>query len=397
MTRAYGTSSATTISYTYDDAGRKLSETDNLGHSTSYTYDAAGNLTGTSGVKGTFTYAYDNARNRISMTDGNGNTTGYQYDAHKRLIETDYPDGTKTTNAYDGPGNLIKVIDQASHEVDYSYDAANELQQVTQATSSPQLRQHHLRGLRCRRQPDQGALDLEHYLDVLEQKPGALRGSKPLGLWRAQGRWPESYDRLWELMTDRHGRQAGARFMVAVIRMGREFSHAKLEASVVQASPEPPAHDAGDLDRSLAPPSHSNHGDAGSRSLTSSPTLPTPPPSLPPPRETASLRSHASASSTHTSASHVIRDHDRTQPHSSRLLPAPIQDHATAPMLRPCAVPYRKHELPHCHTQDVLHVALTYYGCHDTSHYANLLNSDLTSKQFMLLCEPDRLRAEICK
>jgi hypothetical protein len=61
-------------------------------------------------------------------------------------------------------------------------------------------------------------LDLEHYLDVLELKPGALRGSKPLALWRAQGRWPESYDRLWELMTSKHGRQAGARFMVAVKR-----------------------------------------------------------------------------------------------------------------------------------------------------------------------------------
>ena len=28
-------------------------------------------------------------------------------------------------------------------------------------------------------------------------------------------------------------------------------------------------------------------------------------------------------------------------------------------MLLPCAVPARKHEPPHCHTQDVLHVALT--------------------------------------
>jgi len=78
-------------------------------------------------------------------------------------------------------------------------------------------------------------LDLEHYLDVLERKPGALRGSKPLAEWRAQGRWPASYDRLWELMIGKQGRQAGARAMVAVIRMGREFGHAKLEASVVEA------------------------------------------------------------------------------------------------------------------------------------------------------------------
>ena len=30
----------------------------------------------------------------------------------------------------------------------------------------------------------QEILDLEHYLDVLEHKPGALAGSKPLEQWR---------------------------------------------------------------------------------------------------------------------------------------------------------------------------------------------------------------------
>src|SRR5437660_1478235 len=42
----------------------------------------------------------------------------------------------------------------------------------------------------------QEILDLEHYLEVLERKPGALAGSKPLEQWRRQGRWPASYDRL---------------------------------------------------------------------------------------------------------------------------------------------------------------------------------------------------------
>jgi hypothetical protein len=81
----------------------------------------------------------------------------------------------------------------------------------------------------------QQVLDLEHYLEVLERKPGALRGSKPLAQWRAQGRWPASYDRLWESMRLRHGRQGGTRAMVAVVRLGREFGYAKLEVSVGQA------------------------------------------------------------------------------------------------------------------------------------------------------------------
>ena len=81
----------------------------------------------------------------------------------------------------------------------------------------------------------QKILNLEHYLDVIDRKPGALRGSKPLAEWRSQGRWPASYDQLWEQMTARHGRQAGTRAMVALIRMGREFSYARVEAAVTEA------------------------------------------------------------------------------------------------------------------------------------------------------------------
>jgi len=44
-------------------------------------------------------------------------------------------------------------------------------------------------------------LDLEHYLDVLERKQGALAGSSPLQQWRERGRWPESFDRLWNRLS----------------------------------------------------------------------------------------------------------------------------------------------------------------------------------------------------
>jgi transposase len=81
----------------------------------------------------------------------------------------------------------------------------------------------------------QQILDLEHYLEVIERKPGALRGSKPLAQWRIQGRWPESYDLLWELMNEKHGRQDGTRSMVALLRLGREFGYARLETAVAQA------------------------------------------------------------------------------------------------------------------------------------------------------------------
>jgi transposase len=43
-------------------------------------------------------------------------------------------------------------------------------------------------------------LELEHYLDVLERKPGALAGSTPLKQWRGAGRWTDRHDRFWALL-----------------------------------------------------------------------------------------------------------------------------------------------------------------------------------------------------
>ena len=55
----------------------------------------------------------------------------------------------------------------------------------------------------------QHVLDLEHYLDVLSHKPGALAGSKPLAQWREAGRWPACYDELWNRLCARHGLEHG--------------------------------------------------------------------------------------------------------------------------------------------------------------------------------------------
>src|SRR5207248_7826752 len=55
----------------------------------------------------------------------------------------------------------------------------------------------------------QQVLELEHYLDVLVKKPGAFAGSTPLQQWRERGRWPECFDRVWQRLAERQGRQAG--------------------------------------------------------------------------------------------------------------------------------------------------------------------------------------------
>ncbi len=81
----------------------------------------------------------------------------------------------------------------------------------------------------------QSVLDLEHYLDVLERKPGALAGSTPLQQWRARGRWPESFDRLWQSLRERHGKQNGTREMIELLRLGPQHGWKELQKVIEQA------------------------------------------------------------------------------------------------------------------------------------------------------------------
>lgn len=81
----------------------------------------------------------------------------------------------------------------------------------------------------------QKVLELEHYLDVLTKKPGALAGSTALEQCRAQGRWPASYDQFWGALKEREGKQAGTRAMIDVLLLGREYGPARLRRAVEEA------------------------------------------------------------------------------------------------------------------------------------------------------------------
>lgn len=81
----------------------------------------------------------------------------------------------------------------------------------------------------------QEVLDLEHYLDVLTHKPGALAGATPLAQWRAQGRWPACYDELWTRLQARQGPQAGTRAMIGLLQLGRVHGYERLASCITQA------------------------------------------------------------------------------------------------------------------------------------------------------------------
>jgi hypothetical protein len=87
---------------------------------------------------------------------------------------------------------------------------------------------------RCYRR-QQKVLALEHYLDTLEKKPGALAGSTALEQCRAQGRWPRSYDRFWEMATVRFGRPAATRMMIDVLQLARRHGAPRVRHALEEA------------------------------------------------------------------------------------------------------------------------------------------------------------------
>lgn len=84
---------------------------------------------------------------------------------------------------------------------------------------------------RCYRRQQQ-ILDLEHYLDVLSRKPGALAGSKPLEQRRQACLWPPSFDRIWQALIERHGKQSGTRQMIDLLKLSHKHGHCKLQKAI---------------------------------------------------------------------------------------------------------------------------------------------------------------------
>jgi len=84
---------------------------------------------------------------------------------------------------------------------------------------------------RCYRRQQQ-VLDLEHYLDILYRKPGALAGSKPLEQKRQAGLWPPSFDRIWEALMERHGKQRGTRQMIDLLKLSQKHGSQKLQEAI---------------------------------------------------------------------------------------------------------------------------------------------------------------------
>lgn len=73
---------------------------------------------------------------------------------------------------------------------------------------------------------------LDHYLDLLKVKPGALPSSLALRQERDRGAWPGVYDELWSAISARVGDSEAARQMVDVLLLLREYGADRVELAV---------------------------------------------------------------------------------------------------------------------------------------------------------------------
>ena len=64
-------------------------------------------------------------------------------------------------------------------------------------------------------------LDIDHYLEVLGRKPGAMPGSTALAQARASGRFPVEYQQFWDLTRRKDGDRAGTRAICDVLLLHR--------------------------------------------------------------------------------------------------------------------------------------------------------------------------------
>ncbi len=73
---------------------------------------------------------------------------------------------------------------------------------------------------------------LDHYLELLARKPGALARSLPLAQERDRGNWPATFDELWAALRARWGESEADRQMVDVLMLCREHGPATVELAV---------------------------------------------------------------------------------------------------------------------------------------------------------------------
>jgi hypothetical protein len=78
-------------------------------------------------------------------------------------------------------------------------------------------------------------LELDHYLEILVRKPGALPGSAALAQARAAGVFTSSHEAFWAAARARHGDAAGTRALIEVLLLHRRMPPGQVIAGIQAA------------------------------------------------------------------------------------------------------------------------------------------------------------------
>jgi hypothetical protein len=78
-------------------------------------------------------------------------------------------------------------------------------------------------------------LDLDHYLEILIRKPGALPGAAALAQARTAGAFTSAHEAFWAAARARHGDAAGTRALIEVLLLHRRMPAAQVIAGMTAA------------------------------------------------------------------------------------------------------------------------------------------------------------------
>ncbi|MEO1515198.1 MAG: RHS repeat-associated core domain-containing protein [Bacteroidota bacterium] len=128
--------------FTYDDGGRLTRQIHANGTIINYQYDSGDRLLSIENRRSTgdlissLTYTYDRFGNRLSSTDQSGARDSYSYDGDNRLTQVRYKSGLQEQYSYDGTSNRSSLSRNGQTQ-NYSYDAADQL--LSDGTASYQF------------------------------------------------------------------------------------------------------------------------------------------------------------------------------------------------------------------------------------------------------------------
>ncbi len=150
---------ATQSTTTYNVLGQRIATTDQEGKITRYHYDGLGRLvevrqyldSATAASDSDYSlpathssllltsYSYDELGNQLSQTDARGNVTNYRYDSLGRRTSRILPDNATETLHYDAWGNLWKRTDFKGFTTTFLYDTLNRLTEKQADPGHPSL------------------------------------------------------------------------------------------------------------------------------------------------------------------------------------------------------------------------------------------------------------------